>query len=47
MATTKVDPKLDENDIAKKAQNYQGLTSRQLVDAYRTVSYTHLTLPTN
>ncbi len=35
MATTKVDPKLDENDIAKKAQNYQGLTSRQLVDAYR------------
>jgi 2-oxoisovalerate dehydrogenase E1 component len=35
MATTKVDPKLDENDIAKKAQNYQGLTSRQLIDAYR------------
>jgi 2-oxoisovalerate dehydrogenase E1 component len=35
MATTKVDPNLDENDIAKKAQNYQGLTSRQLIDAYR------------
>src|SRR5271157_5359644 len=35
MATTKVDPGLNENDIAKKAQNYQGLTTRQLIDAYR------------
>src|SRR5271167_4242898 len=35
MATTKVDPKLSENNIAKKAQAYQGLTSRQLIDAYR------------
>ena len=33
MATTKVDPKLSENNIAKKA--YQGLTSQQLIDAYR------------
>src|SRR5258708_3178930 len=35
MATTKVDAKLNENDIAKKAKTYQGLTSQQLVDAYR------------
>ena len=35
MATTKVDPKLNENDIAKEAKNYQGLTSRQLIDSYR------------
>src|SRR5271167_1912512 len=35
MATTKVDPKLSENNIAKKAKTYQGLTSQQLVDAYR------------
>ncbi|HKM48112.1 MAG TPA: dehydrogenase E1 component subunit alpha/beta [Terriglobales bacterium] len=33
MATTKVDPKLNEGNIAKKA--YQGLTSQQLIDAYR------------
>ncbi len=35
MATTKVDPKLNENDIAQEAVTYQGLTSRQLIDAYR------------
>ena len=35
MATTKVDPKLNENNIAKKAKSYQGLTSQQLIDAYR------------
>jgi 2-oxoisovalerate dehydrogenase E1 component len=35
MATTKVDPKLNESNIAKKAKTYQGLTSPQLIDAYR------------
>ncbi len=35
MATTKVDPKLNESNIAKKAKSYQGLTSQQLIDAYR------------
>ncbi len=35
MATTKVDPKLNENNIAKEAGTYQGLTSRQLLDSYR------------
>src|SRR6266481_5473835 len=35
MATTKVDPKLNELSIAKKAKTYQGLTSQQLIDAYR------------
>ena len=35
MATTKLDPKLNENDIAKEAKNYQGLTGQQLIDAYR------------
>jgi 2-oxoisovalerate dehydrogenase E1 component len=35
MATTKVDPKLNENDIAQTAKSYQGLTSQQLIDAYR------------
>src|SRR5271166_4544604 len=34
MATTKVDPKLNDSG-AKKAKTYQGLTSQQLVDAYR------------
>jgi 2-oxoisovalerate dehydrogenase E1 component len=37
MATTKVDPKLNESNLAKKAKNYQGLTSQQLIDAYRTM----------
>ncbi|MGA2360129.1 MAG: dehydrogenase E1 component subunit alpha/beta [Terriglobales bacterium] len=35
MATTKVDPKLNESDIAKTGKTYQGLTSQQLIDAYR------------
>ncbi|MGA2202833.1 MAG: dehydrogenase E1 component subunit alpha/beta [Terriglobales bacterium] len=35
MATTKLDPKLNENDIAAKARTYQGLTGQQLIDAYR------------
>src|SRR5277367_6448665 len=34
MATTKVDPKLNES-VAKKAKTYQGLTGQQLIDAYR------------
>src|SRR6202022_5212349 len=37
MATTKVDPKLNEISVAKKARNYQGLTSQQLIDSYRTM----------
>src|SRR6266849_7347043 len=37
MATTKVDPKLNEISIAKKAKTYQGLTSQQLIDDYRTM----------
>ncbi|MGB9233981.1 MAG: thiamine pyrophosphate-dependent dehydrogenase E1 component subunit alpha, partial [Terriglobales bacterium] len=35
MATTKIDPKLSEGEQKNKSKNYQGLTSRQLVDAYR------------
>src|SRR5271165_3425957 len=35
MATTKVNPKLHESDLKRKAPNYQGLTSQQLIDAYR------------
>ena len=35
MATTKVDPKLNENNIAREAEIYSGLTSRQLIDSYR------------
>jgi 2-oxoisovalerate dehydrogenase E1 component len=34
MATTKINPKLNES-IAAKAKSYQGLTGEQLVDAYR------------
>src|ERR1700724_2928626 len=34
-ATTKVDPKLNENSVEKKAKSYQGLTTQQLIDAYR------------
>ena len=37
MATTKVDPKLNDSNLAKKAKTYQGLTSQQLIDAYRTM----------
>jgi 2-oxoisovalerate dehydrogenase E1 component len=35
MATTKVDLKLSENGPKKKTKTFQGLTSRQLIDAYR------------
>src|SRR5271154_2346129 len=35
MATTKVDPKLNESNLAKPARDYQGLTSQQLIEAYR------------
>jgi 2-oxoisovalerate dehydrogenase E1 component len=35
MATTNVDPKLNESNLAKEAKTYQGLTSQQLIDAYR------------
>ena len=35
MATTKVDPKLNEPSVAKKAKTYHGLSSQQLIDAYR------------
>jgi 2-oxoisovalerate dehydrogenase E1 component len=35
MATTKVDPKLNEHNRTGKAKMYQGLTSQQLIDAYR------------
>jgi len=35
MATTKVDPKLSESELKKKPKTYQGLTSQQLIDAYR------------
>ena len=34
MATTKVDPKLSQSEL-KKNKSYQGLTSQQLIDAYR------------
>ena len=35
MATTKVDPKLSGSELKKKPKTYQGLTSQQLIDAYR------------
>ena len=35
MATTKVDPKLNETNVTKSAKTYQGLTGQQLIDAYR------------
>jgi 2-oxoisovalerate dehydrogenase E1 component len=34
MATTKVDPKLNQSDL-KKNRTYQGLTTQQLIDGYR------------
>ena len=37
MATTKVDPKLNESEIKNKPRTYQGLTSQQLIDSYRTM----------
>src|SRR5262245_52646750 len=39
MATTKVDPKLNDSDLKKKSKTYQGLTGQQLIDAYR-IMYT-------
>jgi 2-oxoisovalerate dehydrogenase E1 component len=35
MATTKVDPKLNEANLSKRAKNYQGLSVQQLIDSYR------------
>src|ERR1700722_2142764 len=35
MATTKVDPKLNQSMVTKKAKTYHGLTGHQLIDAYR------------
>ncbi len=35
MATTKVEPKLSESELKKNKKTYQGLTSQQLIDAYR------------
>jgi 2-oxoisovalerate dehydrogenase E1 component len=35
MATTKVDPKLNESNVAKKGKTYSGLTAQQLIEAYR------------
>jgi 2-oxoisovalerate dehydrogenase E1 component len=35
MATTKVDPKASDRELKKKSASYQGLTSQQLVEAYR------------
>jgi 2-oxoisovalerate dehydrogenase E1 component len=37
MATTKVDPKLNQQNAAKSGKTYEGLTGRQLIDAYRTM----------
>jgi 2-oxoisovalerate dehydrogenase E1 component len=39
MATTKVDPKLNQSDLRRNAQTYQGLTGQQLIDSYR-IMYT-------
>jgi 2-oxoisovalerate dehydrogenase E1 component len=39
MATTKVDPKLNDSDIKRKTKTYQGLTGQQLIDWYR-IMYT-------
>src|SRR5258706_8250939 len=35
MATTKVDPKLNDSDVKRKVKSYQGLTGPQLLDWYR------------
>src|SRR6266536_1348978 len=37
MATTKVDPKLNEKEIQRTPETCQGLTSQQLIDWYRTM----------
>ncbi|MFY9559132.1 MAG: dehydrogenase E1 component subunit alpha/beta [Terriglobales bacterium] len=39
MATTKVDPKLNDSESKKKTKSYQGLTGQQLIDGYR-IMYT-------
>src|SRR3982074_3774556 len=39
MATTKVDPKLNDSDVKRKVKTYQGLTGQQLLDWYR-IMYT-------
>src|SRR6195256_1927360 len=39
MAPTKVDPKLNDTDLKRKAKTYQGLSGQQLIDGYR-VMYT-------
>ncbi|MGA7631840.1 MAG: dehydrogenase E1 component subunit alpha/beta [Terriglobales bacterium] len=35
MATTKVDPKLNDANLTKQAKDYQGLSAPQLIDSYR------------
>ncbi len=35
MARTKVGPKVNQNDISTRVKSYRGLTSAQLIDAYR------------
>src|SRR5580658_6509354 len=35
MATTKVDPKLNDANLTKQAKDYQGLSAPQLTDSYR------------
>jgi len=35
MVTTKVDPKLNDSELKKKGKTYQGLTGKQLIEAYR------------
>ena len=37
MTATKVDPKLNQQNAAKSGKTYEGLTGRQLIDAYRTM----------
>ncbi len=39
MATTKVDPKLNDSDVKRKSKTYQGLTGQRLIDWYR-IMYT-------
>src|SRR3979411_2363432 len=39
MATTKVDPKLNDSEVKRKVKTYQGLTGQQLLDWYR-IMYT-------
>src|SRR3981189_579739 len=37
MATTKVDPKLNDSEVKRKSKTYQGLTGQRLLDWYRIV----------